>query len=228
MGSSRISSSGRCMNAWMRPILRLLPLERSATLRSRSQSRRSASEATWLRVDAAAQVGEVEQRVAPGEVRIQTQLTGQVAAARLDRQGVAAAVQPEDERAAFRGPDEVQQHADGGRLAGPVGAEEAEDLARPDLEVEPDDAAALAVALGQLLGEDRRHAVLWWSAAHASRIRRSAGSRTCGLAAAAGPGLRGGSLLRDPRGGESGGKTRTGRAPVKQSARPVRFGRRQL
>ncbi len=40
-------------------------------------------------VHAAAQVGEVAQRLAPGEAGVQAQLTGQVAAARLDRQRLA-------------------------------------------------------------------------------------------------------------------------------------------
>ena len=109
-------------------------------------------------VHAAAQVGEVAQRLAAGEVRVEAQLAGQVAAARLDRQGLAAAVPAEHESAAGRRPDQVQQDPDGGGLAGPVGAEEAEDLAAADLQVQVDDAAAAAaaVALGELLGEDGR------------------------------------------------------------------------
>ncbi len=136
-------------------------------------------------VDAAAQVGEVAQRLAPGEVGVQAQLTGQVAAARLDRQRLAAAVPAEDEGAPGRRPDQVQQHADGGRLAGAVGAEEAEHLARPDLQVEVDDAAAAppAVALGQPLGDDGRRG---GAAAHPDSSPSSSATRALNQSSVAG------------------------------------------
>src|SRR5665647_3528883 len=106
----------------------------------------------WIR--AAAQVGEVAQRLVPGEPAVEAQLTGQVAAAPAYRHALAAAVEAEDERPAARRPDEVEQHADGRRLAGPVGTEKAEHAARLDLEVEIRHAAVLAVALRHPLQED--------------------------------------------------------------------------
>ena len=48
---------------------------------------------------------------------------------------LAAEVGPGDRRLARRRRQERRQHPQGGRLAGPVGAEEAEDLARADGEV---------------------------------------------------------------------------------------------
>ena len=54
--------------------------------------------------------------------------------------------------------DEAADHADGGRLAGAVGAEEAEDVAAPDREAEVIYGKSVAKALGELMrGEhDRR------------------------------------------------------------------------
>jgi len=53
-----------------------------------------------------------------------------------------------------RRPDQVEQDAHRCRLAGAIRAKEAEDLALGDLEIELDDAAVLAVALGQSFGAD--------------------------------------------------------------------------
>ncbi len=49
---------------------------------------------------------------------------------------------------------QVQQDADGGGLAGAVWAQEAEDLARPDVQVQSVEAAPLAVVLDQAAGGD--------------------------------------------------------------------------
>ena len=51
---------------------------------------------------------------------------------------------------------EAEQGADGGRLAGAVRAQEAEDLAGLDLEVQVDEGLDVAVVLAQALGGDRR------------------------------------------------------------------------
>ena len=60
------------------------------------------------------------------------------------------------------------------RLAGSVGAEEAEDLALADLEVDLDDAPVLAVRLGQSFGLDDRGHVLF----DAGRPRRGLDARS--------------------------------------------------
>ena len=52
--------------------------------------------------------------------------------------------------------DQRAEHRDGGRLAGPVWAQEAEDLAGRDLEVDPAHGLDLAVALGEAAHGDGR------------------------------------------------------------------------
>ncbi len=61
---------------------------------------------------------------------------------------------PRTEARACGREDEVQQAADGGRLAGAVGSEEAEDLALLDLEVKVDERLDVPVVLGQPLRLD--------------------------------------------------------------------------
>ena len=55
-------------------------------------------------------------------------------------------------RAAGRGAEEAEHEAQRRRLAGAVGAEEAEDLAGSDVEVEPVEGAEAAVVFGQVFG----------------------------------------------------------------------------
>src|SRR5581483_1281459 len=75
-------------------------------------------------VDAAAQVAQILQNLAAGEVRIERELPRQVADLTVDGDALAVAVHTEDEGAARSGPDEVEEKPDGGRLAGAVGTEE--------------------------------------------------------------------------------------------------------
>ena len=133
------------------PIFCLLPFEYSLNLRVGSTSRRSIELGLVGRVDAAAQVGEVLDRLAAGQLVVQRELARQVAEAPVDRDRVDGRVDAEDARPPGRRPDVVEQGPDRRRLAGAVGAEEAERLALLDLEVDVDDAAVLAVRLGQLL-----------------------------------------------------------------------------
>src|SRR4029079_17048534 len=83
-------------------------------------------------------------------------------------------VDAEDRGPPARGADVVQQGPDRRRLAGAVGAEEAEGLALVDLEVQVDDPAMLAVGLGALLGlDDRCHAISFFPALFRSARKRA-------------------------------------------------------
>ena len=74
----------------------------------------------------------------------------------LDGGRVAPDVEAGDERPALRRDDRRRQHPDRRRLAGPVRAEQAEELAAADLEVEPVDGNEVAVDLAELFGADGR------------------------------------------------------------------------
>ena len=126
----------------------LAELARRIDLEARDQARPGTP------VDAAAQVGEVLERLAAGELVVQHELAGQVAEAAMDRDRVVGRVDAEDRRPAARRADVVEQRPDHRRLAGAVRAEEAERLPFADLEVDLDDASVLTVELGQLLGLD--------------------------------------------------------------------------
>ena len=101
------------------------------------------------RIDAAAQVGEVFDRLAAGQLVVERELARQVAEPPVDRDGIDGRVDAEDARSAGRRPDVVEQRPDRRRLAGAVGAEEAERLALLDDEVDVDDPAMAAVRLGE-------------------------------------------------------------------------------
>ena len=142
-----------------RPIFCLLPFEYS-----RKRALRIDVEALDQRrlvgpVHPAAKVREVLQGLATGQAVVEGELAGDVADASMDRDRIGARLDAEDERAAAGRADQVEEGPDGRRLAGTVGAEEAEDLALADLEVDVDDAEVAAVVLGELLGlDDGRHA----------------------------------------------------------------------
>ena len=138
----------------MRATFCWLPVERSAILRDRSASSRSARIGHPALVDAAAQVGEVAQQLRPGEVGVEGVLGWHVADVPPDLDAVGHAVEAQDGGATPRREDEVQERPDGRRLAGAVGPEEAEDLAALDLQVEVLDGMDVAVVLGQALRQD--------------------------------------------------------------------------
>ena len=74
------------------------------------------------RVDAAAQVGEVAQRLAAGQAVVQRELARDVADAPMDRDRVDGRLDAEHEGPAAGRPDEVEDRPDRGRLAGAVRA----------------------------------------------------------------------------------------------------------
>ena len=84
-----------------------------------------------------------------GQLGIERHLTREIADAAACLESLTLTVEAENRRAAAGRPHEIEQHADGGRLAGAVGAEEAEHLALRDLErqvLEADDGAVVLVS----------------------------------------------------------------------------------
>ncbi len=100
----------------------------------------------------AAQRAHEGDRLARGHRRVEAALLGQIAdrVRRLDR-----AVVAEHAAAARRRVDDPEQHAQGGGLAGAVGAEQAVDRAGRDREADPVDRAGVAEILDQVDRLDR-------------------------------------------------------------------------
>ena len=147
-------------------------------------------------VDAAAQVAEVRDRLGAGQSVVQVELAGQVADATMDRDRIGGRLDAEDLGAAGGRPDQVEQDAHRGRLAGAVRSQEPEDLALGDLQIEVDDPPVLPVGLGQSFGLDdgghitslRRHTTGFStrpSRLRAPRRRRNGRDRSTSAAATA-------------------------------------------
>ena len=161
VGSSRTSRSGRCWSAMTSPTFCLLPLEYSLNRRVGSRSQSLDERGLVGGVDAAAEVGEVLERLGAGQPVVERELARQVADPSVDGHRVDGGLDAEDAGDARCRPDEVEQGPDRRGLAGAVGPQEAEDLALLDAQVHVDDPAVRAVRLGQPLGvDDRGHARL--------------------------------------------------------------------
>ena len=102
------------------------------------------------------QAGRVAQVLAPGQVVVEAHGVGQVADPTLDLERVMGRVEAQDPGRAVTRLGEAEQHEDGRRLACPVLAQQAEDLAPPQLQVEAVDGGQVAVVLGQPAGDDGR------------------------------------------------------------------------
>ena len=96
------------------------------------------------------------QVLATREVAVEADRVGEVPDTALDFERTASRIEPDHPRLAFRRLGEAEEHQDGGRLAGAVLAEEPEDLARRDLEVEVVDGDQVAVHLREPACPDRR------------------------------------------------------------------------
>ncbi len=105
-------------------------------------------------VDAAAQVGEVLQVLAARQAVVEGELAGQVADPPVDRHRVGARRDAEHPGRPRGRPDQVEEGPDRRRLAGAVRPQEPEDLPLGNGEIDLDDPAVAAVALGELLGLD--------------------------------------------------------------------------
>ena len=136
VGSSRTSSSGRCMNACTSPSFWRLPFESSRIGRSSTTPKRSTSESRSRRIDRSAETGEGCELLVAREPVVQAQVARQVADPPAGSDAVAAAVEPEHERLTVGRPDHVEQQPDRRALAGAVRPQEAEDLAVLDAQVE--------------------------------------------------------------------------------------------
>jgi hypothetical protein len=96
------------------------------------------------------------------EALVQEQLLRQHADQALDREQVGLERQPFDHDRAARRPQQSGQHLDGGALAGPVRAQEAEETPARDAHAEVGDGRRAAEQLGQPAHADRvaRHRVI--------------------------------------------------------------------
>jgi hypothetical protein len=104
-----------------------------------------------------AEVAAVDHQVVPHrELGVEVVLLRDDAQPRADRRPVAARVHAQHPQLAVGDRGDAGDHAHGRRLAGAVGAEEAERLAGLDLEVDAVDRDVLAEALGERLGLDER------------------------------------------------------------------------
>src|SRR5439155_13937464 len=125
-------------------------------------------------VDTAAEVREILDRLAAGQLVVEGEFARQVADPTMDRDRICRRVDAEDGRPPARRPEVVEQCPDRRRLAGAVWSEEAEGLALVDLEVDVDDPAMLAIGLGELLGlDDRGHDGSFLRCLSAARSRRN-------------------------------------------------------
>jgi hypothetical protein len=107
------------------------------------------------RIHTTARSGEPVQELAAGHPRVELELAGEIAAARMDRDTVAAAVEAEHPSASRARVTEVQQRPDRGRLPGTIGAKEPEHLPRLDTQVQMVDRDRLPEHLRQPIGFDR-------------------------------------------------------------------------
>ena len=188
IGSSRMTRSGSLMSACAMPTRCSMPLEnlRSGSRRSLPMptSSSSAFDATpALGGRDAEQPAVVGEQFLGGQVIVEVGLFRQVAEAALGRE--IAGRTSENARFAGRRKDQLQQQLQGGGLAGAVGSEKAEDLARFDLQGEtvedtpgPLPPEANGVVFGQLDGFDRK--CQSFRGRLAPQVRRVADrSRTC-------------------------------------------------
>ena len=135
VGSSSTSNSGSCMNARSSPTFWRLPFDSSRTGRSSSMPNRSTS--SWVVVWRGPPcAGERIDVIASRQLREELQVARQVTGPPMDRDAVAPAVEPEKPHGSVGRTLEVEHRADRRGLARAVGAEEAEDRAGLDVEVE--------------------------------------------------------------------------------------------
>jgi hypothetical protein len=106
--------------------------------------------------DATTEVAQVGERLADRLAPVDGELAGQVADTAPQRGAARPRPGAQHPDLAAAGPDQVQQQPDGGGLAGAVGAEVAEHLARPDLQVQTVEPTPAPVRLCQPLGADHR------------------------------------------------------------------------
>ena len=130
VGSSRMRSSGRCMNACTTPELLPVALRQLAD-RPVERDGEALDELFAVGpVDVAAQAGQGVELLAAGQAVVEPEVAREVADVTSRLHAVRTSVPAEQRGSARRRADEVEQQADRGALAGAVRTEEAEDLAR--------------------------------------------------------------------------------------------------
>ena len=124
---------------------------RSSSSTSANSSRHAVAR---LAAGDAVDAGEEAEVLLDGQVRVQREGLRHVAGLVLDALALRADVAAGDQRAAAGRLQQPAQHLDRRGLAGPVRAEEAEDLTALDAQRELVDGAHLAEATGQAVGDD--------------------------------------------------------------------------
>ncbi len=111
--------------------------------------------------------------VAARQERVQRSLLERRADQLAHLRAVLDDVEPADDRAAAGGRHQRGQHVDGGRLPGPVRAEEAVDLPVGDLEIDPVDGSNGLELADEPLGDDRAHRETVATAGPSARSRHT-------------------------------------------------------
>ena len=184
-------------------------IRRSAASTRSTSSSSSAARSPAAEREAAEQPGLQDEQLAAGLARVEPGLLQRDADPPPGRVGIGGHVDTGDVRRARRDRHERRQHPDGRRLAGPVGPEEAEHLARGDLQVDAahrfHHAAAAAVVLDELVGIHREShdSSLWRATDSPSPLARLL-NRICRLSPAGSVARRMAPRTRSPDGpGES-------------------------
>ena len=129
---------------------------RSAASTRSKRSSSSCAAALGLRAAHAVQAPDHDQVLEAGEVLVDGRVLAGEADAPAQLGGVADDVEARDEHGAGVGLQQRREHADRGRLAGAVGAEEPEHAARRDLEVDAVEGPDVAEGLHETGHADRR------------------------------------------------------------------------
>ena len=152
--------------------LRFMPDDSVAMGRSRSMSKRRARSSMSPLHRLTAQPAEELDELTAGHVLVQAQLARQVGDVAAGGDAVAPAVVAGDAGRPGGGPQEAQEQAQGRGLAGAVGAEQAEHLARRHVQVEVVEGAEAAVVFRQVFGSQQHG----WSV---GGRRRAIGAAVC-------------------------------------------------
>ena len=102
------------------------------------------------------QAADKAKQLAAAQLGIQVGGVGHVAAGSLGKQGLRVDIVTGDFHQSFAGLEQADDHLDGGRLPGAIGAEEAKNLSGRYLEAHIFHRRFIAVVFGQVLGLDQR------------------------------------------------------------------------
>ena len=100
-------------------------------------------------ISPSSEVGEILDGLGACQAVVQRELAREVADPTVNLDGVGGRFDPEDRSPPRARTDEVEKDPDGGRLAGAIRPQEAEDLTGNNVEIDVDDSTMDAVRLGQ-------------------------------------------------------------------------------